>query len=112
MKYLDESSEVLSWSSEEIVIPYRSPIDGKIHRYFPDFYVKRRSKDKTIETLVIEIKPKSQVLPPKVKEKVDRRYLREVKTYGINSAKWEAAKRYCENKDWAFVILTEKDLKV
>ena len=55
MRYLDGNDSILKWSSEEIVIPYRSPIDGKVHRYFPDFWVKTSQG----ETL-IEIKSKIQ----------------------------------------------------
>jgi len=112
MKHLDEHPDVLQWSSEEFCIPYRSPIDGKVHRYFPDFFVKKKTREGLVETVVIEVKPKKQVLPPKVKEIPDRRYLREVKTYGINSAKWKAAKEYCELKKWKFQIMTEKELGV
>jgi hypothetical protein len=110
MMYLDTHPDIMQWSSEEFYIPYRSPIDGKLHKYFPDFYVKKKNVSGVIESLVIEVKPKKQVLPPKVKKEVDKKYLREVKTYGINSAKWKAAKEYCELKKWKFIIMTEKEL--
>ena len=110
MMYLDTHPDIMQWSSEEFYIPYRSPIDGKLHKYFPDFYVKKKNISGVIESLVIEVKPKKQVLPPKVKKEVDKKYLREVKTYGINSAKWKAAKEYCELKKWKFIIMTEKEL--
>ena len=29
--------------------------------------------------------------------------------YGINSAKWKAARSYCADRGWQFVIMTEKD---
>ena len=32
MKYLDERKDVVKWGSEEIIIPYRSPIDGRVHK--------------------------------------------------------------------------------
>lgn len=112
MKYLDAHPDVIQWSSEEICIPYRSPIDNKIHRYFPDFYVKKIGRDGLVETLIIEVKPKSQVIPPKMKEKVDKKFLKEVRTYGVNSAKWKAAKEYCELKKWKFLIMTEKELGI
>ena len=109
MKYCDGKDNVLKWSSEEIVIPYRSPIDGKVHRYFPDFWVKTTQG----ETL-IEIKPKVQTSPPKGGPPVDRRkkrrYLREIRTWGVNEAKWKAAKHYCELRNWKFQILTEDNL--
>ena len=104
MKYLDRQPEVLRWSSEEIIIPYRSPIDGKVHRYFPDFWVKTSQG----ETL-IEIKPKIQTKPPKPKAN-RRRFIREVKTWGVNEAKWKAATTYCEARNWNRQILTEQDI--
>ena len=104
MKYCDGKDNVLKWSSEEIVIPYRSPIDGKVHRYFPDFWVKTTQG----ETL-IEVKPKIQTKPPKLKSN-KRRYIREVRTWGVNEAKWNAAIAYCENRGWNSKILTEVDL--
>lgn len=44
MKWCDMRPDVLEWQSEEFFIPYKHPIDGKMHRYFPDFYVKVRTK--------------------------------------------------------------------
>ena len=40
MHWADESKNVLEWSSEELVIPYLSPLDNKMHRYFVDFKIK------------------------------------------------------------------------
>ena len=104
MKYCDGKDNVLKWSSEEIVIPYRSPIDGKVHRDFPDFWVKTTQGE-----ALIEIKPKIQTKPPKLKSN-KRRYIREVRTWGVNEAKWNAAIAYCENRGWNWKILTEVDL--
>lgn len=116
MSYLDGHPDVMEWASEEFCIPYRSPIDGKIHRYFPDFKIKQKNKDGIVETIVIEVKPKSQVTPPTVKQtkkqKPTKSYIREVTTYGINEAKWKAAKSFCEDRKWKFVILTEKELGI
>jgi hypothetical protein len=107
MKYLDRQPNVLSWSSEEVIIPYKSPIDNKWHRYYPDFWVKTKQG----ETLV-EIKPKKQTRPPKLNPKNKRRYLNEVKTWGINEAKWKAAVSVCETKGWTWQIMTEDTLTI
>lgn len=109
MKYLDEHPDVISWASEEFSIPYLSPKDRKVHRYFPDFFVKKRNKDGVIESLVIEIKPKQQTTLPQ-KQKLSRRYIQEVTTYAVNEAKWKQAKEFCEDKKWKFLILTEHEL--
>ena len=107
MKQCDRKDTILQWSSEEIIIPYKSPIDGKWHRYFPDFWIKTKLGES-----LIEVKPKSQLKPPKttIKNKNTRRYFREVKQYGINEAKWIAAKTFCENRGWEFTFLTEDHL--
>lgn len=112
MMYLDDHKDVLNWSSEEIIIPYRSPIDGKVHRYFPDFKVTKINKEGNKETALIEIKPLSQTQPPKKQSKITKRYLTEVKTWGINEAKWKAAQSYCLDRGWSFHIFTEKELGI
>ena len=60
-RWCDLNENILAWGSEEFCIPYISPIDGKRHRYFPDFYVKTKNGDK----FLVEIKPKRQTKPPK-----------------------------------------------
>lgn len=112
MDYLDRHPDILQWASEEFCIPYRSPVDNKIHRYFPDFKVKKRAPGGGTETLVIEIKPLSQSIPPEKKVKPTKRYIREVMTYGINEAKWKAATRFCDERKWKFKVLTEKELGI
>ena len=113
MRYLDTTSSILKWSSEEVVIPYRSPIDGRRHRYFPDFWIKVKTSDGFVKESLIEIKPKAQCSPPKGPPKDNRkkrRYIREVKTWGVNEAKWKAATAYCKDRNWKFQILTEDNL--
>jgi hypothetical protein len=107
MKLCDSNSNILEWSSEEVIIPYKSPIDGKFHRYFVDFWVKQKNTKGEIVEKLIEIKPKKYTKPPKKQSRVTKKYVTEVKSWGINSAKWEAAKKVCDKKGWEFVILTE-----
>lgn len=108
MSYLDKHPDVIQWASEEMFVPYRSPIDNKVHRYFPDFIIKKKNG----ETIMIEVKPASQVKPPIKKDKVTKRYIKEVYTFGVNQAKWEAAKQYCKNNGWKFQIITENELNL
>lgn len=112
MRYIDEHRDVIEWSSEEFSIPYRSPIDNKVHRYFPDFFVKKKNMQGVIDSVVIEIKPAKETKPPIVLSKPTRQYLREVYTWGINSAKWQAANEYCKDRKWKFIIMTEFDLGI
>jgi hypothetical protein len=113
MNYLDNNPEIISWSSEELTIPYVSPLDNRIHRYYPDFVVKKKidGTDKT-ETMVIEVKPYKETMEPKKQDKMSKSYLYEVKTWGINSSKWKSAKEFCEDRKWKFVILTEHELGI
>jgi len=112
MKFCDDKKNILQWSSEEVIVPYRSPIDNRMHRYYVDFLVTSINRNGIKETLLIEVKPKRQCKPPKKKSRVTKGYIKEVKAWGINSAKWEAATEYAENKGWKFIILTEDDLVV
>jgi len=112
MKFCDDNENVISWSSEEVVIPYRSPLDGRIHRYFIDFWLKVKQKNGKINTLLVEIKPQSQTIPPTIKEgsKLTPTKIKQIKAYALNSEKWKAAKNFCSEKGWEFVIMTEKHL--
>lgn len=110
MHWLDEKDEVLKWSSEELAIPYISPVDNRKHRYFPDFKATIRSQDGTIKTYLIEVKPYKQTKEPKPQKRKTKQYITEVVTWGVNSAKWEAARNYCAAKGWEFMIITEKEL--
>jgi hypothetical protein len=112
MLYVDSHPDIIEWGSEEFFIPYRSPIDGKIHRYFPDFYIKKKDKDGKTQTLVVEIKPLKQTIEPQRQNKKTKRYINEVMTWGINSSKWKAAKDFCKDRNWQFLILTEKELNI
>ena len=112
MVYCDNNESVLAWGSEEVVIPYRSPIDSRMHRYYVDFIITSINRQGLKETFLIEVKPKRQCKPPEKKSRITRRYISEVKTWGINSAKWKAAEEYAENRGWKFIILTEDDLVV
>lgn len=112
MTYLDTHPDVLEWASEEFSIPYKSPLDGRIHRYFPDFWIKQRTPAGTLDIKVIEVKPAAQTKPPEVKTKKTKRYVTEVMTWGVNEAKWRAATAFCKDKGWKFVIMTEKELGI
>jgi hypothetical protein len=112
MVYCDTNDNVLEWGSEEIALPYRSPLDGKIHRYFPDFYIKVKESNGQIKKYLIEIKPKKQTIEPKVQKRKTKSHIYEVVEWAKNQAKWEAAKDFCEDRLWEFKILTEDDLGV
>lgn len=112
MDMLDTNKNVLEWSSEELVIPYFSPVDGRWHRYFPDFKAKVRKPDGRIHVQVIEVKPFAQTMMPNLKRKKTKKLLVEMATWAINDAKWKAAREYCADRGWEFLLLTERDLGI
>ena len=113
MKYCDDNAAILEWGSEEVIIPYLSPWDVKIHRYFPDFYIKVRQANGSVKKMIIEVKPKKQTVPPTVTPKrKTRRWYKDVKTWGVNEAKWKYATEWCNNNDIEFKILTEDHLDI
>ncbi len=112
MKYCDSNINVLEWGSEEIALPYRSPIDNKVHRYFPDFYIKVRESDGKTKKYIIEIKPMKQTLRPKVQKRKTKGYVYEVYEYAKNQAKWEAARSFCKDRSMEFKVLTENELGI
>lgn len=111
MKNFDENPSVIWWASEELFVKYVSPIDKKVHRYFPDFIVRVKKKDGKEATMMLEVKPEKQTKPPTQSRKT-RKMLVEAATYAINQEKWKAAELFCLEHGWQFKILTEKELGI
>jgi len=108
MVYCDTNNAILEWGSEEIIVPYKSPIDGKYHRYFPDFYLKYRDKNDNIRKLLAEVKPKKYTKPPNRNPKrKTTKWKNEVLEYVKNDAKWKAAREWSAKRGMEFTILTE-----
>jgi len=88
MLYCDRSEQIVTWSSEELHIPYYFAEDNKWHNYYPDFVVETSDG----RTIVVEIKPGFQ-----------RKYKR-------NQTKWTYAENYCKKHGYEFKVMTEKEL--
>lgn len=112
MVYCDLNNHIVEWASEEFAIPYRSPIDNKVHRYFPDFYVKIKIEESTIKKYIVEIKPLKQTKEPKRPIRKTKQYLNEVFEYTKNQAKWKAAREWCLDRQYEFKVITEVELKI
>ena len=112
-RWCDLNENILEWGSEEFCIPYRSPVDRRVHRYFPDFIIKVREQTGDIKRYVIEVKPKKQTRPPvQTTKKRTKTYINEVKTYAVNEAKWKAADEWCKDRLLEFKIITEDQLGI
>ena len=111
MIHFDKDPNILKWASEERWIPYRSPVDGKIHRYYVDFVITVKNGNNQTETILVEVKPAVQCRAPYRKtKKVTQGLINEQMTWGINQAKWEAAREYAERRGWRFEILTDDQI--
>jgi len=112
-RWCDLNENILEWGSEEFCVPYRSPIDKRVHRYFPDFIIKVREQTGEVKRYVIEVKPKKQTRPPvQTTKKRTKTYINEVKTYAVNEAKWKAADEWCKDRLLEFKIITEDQLGI
>lgn len=107
LRWLDENPKVISYSSEEVVIPYVCSTDNEIHRYFMDFKIKFKGG----QVYLVEVKPKKQTLEPKKQSRTTRRYLTEVMTYAKNQSKWTQADKYCKDRGWIFEVWTEDTIR-
>ena len=107
LRWCDKTANVLEYASEEFSIPYLSPKDNRVHRYYPDFYVKVRGKK-----YIVEVKPFRQTKEPKTQKRMTKSYINEVFTWGVNQAKWKAATEFCKDYGMEFMLITEKELRI
>ena len=112
MVYCDKNAKILEWGSEEIALPYISPHDSRVHRYFPDFYIKVQENTGKIKRYLIEVKPLKQTTKPKKPKRQTKCYISEAFEYARNQAKWKAARVYCADRMWEFKVITEKELDI
>ena len=113
MNYCDLTESVDEWASEEFWIPYKSPIDNRTRRYFPDFFVKYKDVKGKMRYVVVEVKPKKETkMPPTNPKKRTKSWAYSVKTWAVNQAKWKAATEYCKDRNYEFKIMTEDDLGI
>lgn len=111
LRWADKNPNVVYYGSETVVIPYQSPLDGKIHRYFTDMNMTLKNPQTgKITKYVIEVKPYKQVFPPDPKRTNKKSLYRDQLEYAKNLSKWNAAKAWCEHSGHKFIILTEKNL--
>ncbi len=110
--WCDNNPNILKWASEEFSIPYISPKDNRVHRYYPDYLIEVKESGGRVKKYVVEVKPKKQTQPPKKGERVTKSYVYESVTYAINQAKWKAAEEFCKDNGVEFKIITEDELGI
>ena len=91
-RWADLNENIIAWGSENIIIPYISPFDQKVHRYIVDNFIVFKDKEGKKKKFLIEIKPSSQVMKPEFsKRKKQSTIVYEQTTWVTNLANWEAA---------------------
>jgi hypothetical protein len=112
MKWCDLNDSIQKWNSEEIIVPYVSPKDNKIHRYFVDFTIQVKTKTGDVKTYLIEVKPFRFTQEPQSPKRKTKQFLNEVIQWSVNQAKWKAASSFAADRGWQFMLITEKDLGI
>jgi hypothetical protein len=110
MRFFDLHPGILKWSSEPFGLEYFNPVKGKVSKYFIDFYCETQTGEK----FLVEVKPFKETIKPKIPKNQTPKslevYQSAIATFAVNTAKWDAAKKFCENKGIKFLILTEKEI--
>lgn len=106
-QFFDNNPNVIRWGSEPIAIPYVKPTDGKIHKYYPDYFVEFKDKDGNIKREMIEVKPLAQTCTPRGNRK---HILYEQVMHAVNIAKWQACQEWCRHHGVTFRIITERSI--
>ena len=111
-RWCDRNPNVLEWGSESTIVPYVSPLDNRVHRYYVDGAIALKEGNKIVRYLV-EIKPYKQTQPPvDSKRKKQKTMIYEKTTYAVNQAKWQAAEKFAKKRNMQFIILTENELNI
>jgi len=111
--YCERTTKIVWWSSESLCIKYFNPLDNKYHKYFPDFILGLDDG----KVLIIEVKPKSQLIKPNKPKRKTKKSLKSYKwayqAWITNMAKKKAAEDYAKRKGRCeFIIITEDFFKV
>jgi hypothetical protein len=111
MRWFDTNNNIVTWGSESVIIPYISPLDGRMHRYFVDFIAVLKEANGNLKKFIIEIKPHKQTIKPEAtKNKKVKTMIYEQTEWVRNQAKWSAAEAWGKTKGYDFIILTEKHI--
>ena len=111
LRYCDMNIHIKCFGLEPFCIPYLSPKDGKIHRYFIDFFIEFSNGQKFLVEVKSSGETREPKMPGKKTEKAILNYQKALQTYAVNKSKWASATQFCKEKGLTFIILTENELK-
>ena len=110
-KILDLNENIIKWSSEMVIIPYKKPGPlEKMSRYFVDIYMEIKMGN-DVKKFIIEVKPEKQTKPPKYTKKAKQSTVLYANLeWAVNQAKWEQAKKWASSRNMEFLIITENNI--
>lgn len=130
MTWLDLKEEIIKWGSECFAIPYqithfnRGDVKLKSHTYYPDFYYEMAMSDGSVKRIVVEVKPmkeykmvqdlhEGRINTPNNNANLRkmRNFEYDIKMAQKNSEKWKTMIKWCKEKGYEFIIITEEHLK-
>jgi hypothetical protein len=106
--YLDREPRVLTWTVESVILPYFSPVDGRMHRYYVDLSFSIKNSNGAVEKYLVEIKPHAQLSKPVRGRKKQSTFLTEAKTWIVNMSKWKAASEWAKAHGFVFKLWTDR----
>lgn len=112
MTFCDMNERIVKWSSETIQVPYFNPVENATKTYNLDFYFQVRQDDGSVKNIIGEVKPAKKLEKPvlpnsRLTEKRIEAHNYQMKEYVINVYKFQAAKKWAEDRGWEFMIITE-----
>lgn len=111
LRYCDYNKHIVKFSLEPLSIPYLKPTDGKIHRYFVDFYIEFSTGDKFLVEIKSSGETREPQIPKKKTQKAVMNYNNALQMFAVNTAKWDAARKFALQQKMKFIILTENELR-
>lgn len=103
-EFFDTHPSVKRWASEEFAVPYVSPVDGRVHKYYPDFLVTYQNRAGETITELVEVKPSHET---RVVKKMTPEAMQKL---AVNEAKWAAAAAFGAKNGIRFKVVTENEL--
>jgi hypothetical protein len=111
MKFCDDNSNVLKWSSETITVPYFDKVKNKNRTYYVDNYVEIMEGN-VLKKYLIELKDHKETAKPDPRSKKKKTtLLYEQVTWLTNCCKWKSAIKFANDKDMEFILIahSQKD---
>ena len=133
--FMERNPFILKWGYEPIAIYYTHPFYQKMTVYYPDIWCHIKKSDGKEYKMLVEIKPKKfrgipqrpidpkrpTILTPDNVQRYNKaclryqkglkRYEDDMKTFAINTSKWQAAQAWCARNGVLWKIMDEDTVR-